>query len=123
MFVEKLIICAKVSILLIDNWVTLETLDMLAKKRKGVSVTVVTSEQLDRKGNPHPLISTADEAKFNSQYPTLAVKYSENFHDRFLILDEKELYLIGASLKDLGRKCFGFTKMDANEIERIKTRI
>ena len=123
MFVEKLIICAKVSILLIDNWVTLETLDMLAKKRKGVSVTVVTSEHLDRKGNPHPLISTADEAKFNSQYPTLAVKYSENFHDRFLILDEKELYLIGASLKDLGRKCFGFTKMDANEIERIKTRI
>ena len=118
MFVEKLIICAKVSILLIDNWVTLETLDMLAKKRKGVSVTVVTSEHLDRKGNPHPLISTADEAKFNSQYPTLAVKYSENFHDRFLILDEKELYLIGASLKDLGRKCFGFTKMDANEIER-----
>ena len=122
-FVEKLIICAKVSILLIDSWATVETLDMLAKKRKGVSVTVVTSEHLDRKGNPHPLISTADEAKFNSQYPTLAVKYSENFHDRFLILDEKELYLIGASLKDLGRKCFGFTKMDANEIERIKTRI
>ena len=122
-FVEKLIGSAKKSILLIDNWVTLETLDMLAKKRKGVSVTVVTSEHLDRKGNPHPLISTADEAKFNSQYPTLAVKYSENFHDRFLILDEKELYLIGASLKDLGRKCFGFTKMDANEIDRIKTRI
>ena len=96
---------------------------MLAKKRKGVSVTVVTSEHLDRKGKPHPLISSADVAKFNSQYPTLAVKYSENFHDRFLILDEKELYLIGASLKDLGRKCFGFTNMDANEIERIKSRI
>ena len=41
-------------------------------------------------------------------------------NDRFLIIDDKELYLIGASLKDLGRKCFGFTKMDAGEIERIK---
>ena len=122
-FVEKLIGNAKKSILLIDNWATVETLDMLAKKRNGVRVTVVTSEHRDRKGNPHPAISPADAAKFNSQYPALAVKYSENFHDRFLILDEKELYLIGASLKDLGRKCFGFTKMDANEIERIKTRI
>jgi hypothetical protein len=41
-------------------------------------------------------------------------------NDRFLIIDDKELYLIGASLKDLGRKCFGFTKMDAGEIARIK---
>ena len=54
------------------------------------------------------------------QYPKLAVRYNETFHDRFLIIDEKELYLIGASLKDLGRKCFGFTKMDAGEIARIK---
>ena len=56
----------------------------------------------------------------NAQYPKLAVHYNETFHDRFLIIDEKELYLIGASLKDLGRKCFGFTKMDAGEIARIK---
>ena len=56
----------------------------------------------------------------NAQYPKLAVRYNETFHDRFLIIDEKELYLIGASLKDLGRKCFGFTKMDAGEIARIK---
>ncbi len=56
----------------------------------------------------------------NAQYPKLAVRYNETFHDRFLIVDEKELYLIGASLKDLGRKCFGFTKMDAGEIARIK---
>ena len=45
------------------------------------------------------------------------------FHDRFLIIDDKELYLIGASLKDLGKKCFGFTKMDAGEIVAIKDRI
>jgi len=52
--------------------------------------------------------------------PQLAVRYNETFHDRFLIIDDKELYLIGASLKDLGRKCFGFTKMDAGEIDHIK---
>ncbi|MBR5077973.1 MAG: ORF6N domain-containing protein [Victivallales bacterium] len=122
-FVEKLIYSAKKSILLIDNWATVETLDMLAKKRKNVVVTIVTSGHRDKKGIAHPMISTSDEARFNSQYPTLAVKVSEKFHDRFLILDDKELYLIGASLKDLGRKCFGFTKMDANEIANIKTRI
>ena len=52
--------------------------------------------------------------------PQLAVHYNESFHDRFLIIDDKELYLIGASLKDLGRKCFAFTKLDAGEIRRIK---
>ena len=121
-FVESLIGSAKKSILLIDNWATVETLDMLAKKQKGVAVMVVTSAHPDRKGNARPKISALDETKFNTQYPTLAVKYSEKFHDRFLILDDKELYLIGASLKDLGRKCFGFTKMDASEIAGIKAR-
>jgi hypothetical protein len=48
------------------------------------------------------------------------VRYNESFHDRFLIIDDKELYLIGASLKDLGQKCFAFTKLDAGEIRRIK---
>ena len=47
----------------------------------------------------------------------------ENFHDRFLVIDDRELYLIGASLKDLGRKCFGFTKMDASEIPGLKARM
>ena len=56
----------------------------------------------------------------NAQYPKLAVRYNETFHDRFLIIDDRELYLIGASLKDLGGKCFGFTKMDPSEIRRIK---
>ena len=121
--VEKLIASAKKSILLIDNWATVETLDMLAKKRNGVSVTVVTSAHPDKQGNPRPKISTTDTTKFNAQYPTLTVKFSEKFHDRFLILDDKELYLIGASLKDLGKKCFGFTKMDAGEIAGIKARI
>ena len=52
--------------------------------------------------------------------PKLSVRYNEAFHDRFLIIDDKELYLIGASLKDLGHKCFGFTKMDASAIRGIK---
>ena len=65
-------------------------------------------------------ISPADIATFNSQYPKLAVRYNETFHDRFLIIDDKELYLIGASLKDLGSKCFAFTKLDPADIRRIK---
>ena len=118
--VLKLIGSAKRSLILIDNWATAETLDLFAKKRKGVKVTIITSEHYDKKHVPHRKISDADIATFNAQYPCLAVRYNETFHDRFLIVDDKELYLIGASLKDLGRKCFGFTKMDAGEIERIK---
>ena len=121
--VEKLIVSATKSILLIDNWATVETLDMLAKKREHLAVTVITSAHPDRQGNPRPKISAVDVAKFNAQYPTLIVKYNEKIHDRFLILDDKQLYLIGASLKDLGKKCFGFTKMDAGEIAGIKERI
>ena len=116
----KLIGRAKRSLILIDNWATTEVLDLFAKKRKGVKVTIVTSEHCDKKHVPHRKISDADIATFNAQYPALAVRYNETFHDRFLIIDDKELYLIGASLKDLGKKCFGFTKMDAGEIRRIK---
>ena len=118
--VLKLIGSAKWSLILIDNWATAETLDLFTKKRKGVKVTIITSEHYDKKHVPHRKISDADIATFNAQYPCLAVRYNEAFHDRFLIIDDKELYLIGASLKDLGKKCFGFTKMDAGEIERIK---
>ena len=119
-FVERLVGSAKRSLLLIDNWVTVETLDLFAKKRKGVRLTIFTSEHYDKKGVPHHKISPADIKTFNVQYPKLAVRYNELFHDRFLVIDDKELYLIGASLKDLGHKCFGFTKMDAAEIRRIK---
>ena len=99
--VLKLIQSAKRSLILIDNWATAETLDLLAKKRMGVKVTIFTSEHYDKKHMPHHKISDADVKTFNAQYPKLAVCYSETFHDRFLIIDDKELYLIGASLKDL----------------------
>jgi len=118
--VLKLIQNAKRSIILIDNWATPETLDLLAKKGKGVKVTVFTSEHYDKKHVPHHKISPADIATFNAQYPKLAVRYNESFHDRFLIIDDKDVYLIGASLKDLGRKCFAFMKLDSGEIPRIK---
>jgi hypothetical protein len=118
--VEKWIAGAKRAIVLIDNWATAEVLDLFAKKRKGVKVTIVTSEHFDRKHVPNRKISEADIKAFNAQYPKLAVRYTEAFHDRFLIIDDRELYLIGASLKDFGRKCFGFTRMDAGEIRRIK---
>ena len=114
--VEKLIARAKSSILLIDNWISIETLDMLAKKNSGVAVSIVSSKH----GNK---LASSDIAKFNTQYPTLTIKESAAFHDRFLILDDKEIYLIGASLKDLGKKCFAFTKMDASTISDIKLHI
>lgn len=114
--VERLVARAKTSILLIDSWVGPGTLDILAKKRTGVAARIVTSQ----KGNK---IAATDIATFNAQYPTLSVQVSKAFHDRFLVLDDKELYLVGASLKDLGSRCFAFSKMDASAIPDIKSRI
>lgn len=114
--VEGLVARAKTSILLIDSWVGPGTLDILAKKRTGVAARIVTSQ----KGNK---IAATDIATFNAQYPTLSVQVSKVFHDRFLVLDDKELYLVGASLKDLGSRCFAFSKMDASAIPDIKSRI
>lgn len=118
-FVERLIANAKKSIVLIDNWATVETLDLFAKKRRGVALTIITSEHL-KKGVASHKISDADAESFNEQYPKLSIRYSERFHDRFLIVDDKDLYLVGASLKDLGAKCFAFTKLDPDDIQGIK---
>ena len=115
-FAAKFILSAKQSILLIDSWVDVVTLELLAKKAKGVTVEIVTS----RRGNK---ISASDAAKFNTQHGGLTITVSKNFHDRFLVVDDKTLYLVGASLKDLGWKCFAFTKLDSAEIPRLKTRV
>ena len=115
-FAAKFILSAKKSILLIDSWVDVVTLELLAKKAKGVTVEIVTS----RRGNK---ISTSDAAKFNTQHGGLTITVSKNFHDRFLVIDDKTLYLVGASLKDLGWKCFAFTKLDSAEILRLKARV
>ena len=77
------------------------TLNLLAKKKNGVGIEIHTFSNTK--------LTQADVSKFNSQYPTLTVKYTNAFHDRFLILDHKEAYHIGASLKDAGKKCFAIT--------------
>ena len=116
----SLVSCAKRSLILIDNWANTAVLDLFTKKRKDVRLTIFTSEHYDKNHVPHRKISDADIKTFNAQYPKLAIRYNETFHDRFLIIDDKELYLIGASLKDLGSKCFAFTKLDPADIRRIK---
>ncbi len=118
--VLSLVSRAKRSLILIDNWANTAVLDLFTKKREGVRLTIFTSEHYDRNHVTHRKISPADVKTFNAQYPKLAVRYNETFHDRFLIIDDKELYVIGASLKDLGSKCFAFTKLDTGEIRRIK---
>lgn len=89
---------------------------MLAKKGKGVSLEIVTS----KRGNE---LVASDIKKFNEQYGELVIKESAKFHDRFLIIDDKELFLVGASIKDLGKKCFAFTKLDSKEISGLKSKI
>ncbi|MCQ2391790.1 MAG: virulence RhuM family protein [Kiritimatiellae bacterium] len=115
-FATKHILSAKKSILLIDSWVDVGTLEILAKKGGNVSVEIVTSPR----GNK---LAASDIAKFNAQYGGLTVRTSAKFHDRFLVIDDRRLYLIGASLKDLGWKCFAFTQLDTGEIAGLKARI
>ena len=115
-FAAKHILNARKSILLIDSWVDLATLELLSKKNKGVSVEIVTSPR----GNK---LKSGDINTFNTQYGGLTVKTSKNFHDRFLIIDNKRLFLFGASLKDLGWKCFAFTELNASAIPELKARV
>lgn len=98
---------AKSEIILIDNYVDTNTLNILSKKNDNVNVELYTKYDT--------ILTAKDVNKFNMQYPTLEVKYTNRFHDRFLILDKKLIYHIGASIKDLGKKCFGITliKYDA----------
>lgn len=87
------------SIVLIDNYVDVGTLNILAKKKTGVDVTIYTVRRTR--------LANQDVETFNRQYPSLKVNYTDVFHDRFLIIDELEAYHIGASIKDAGKKCFG----------------
>lgn len=108
---ESFIAEAEKEIILIDNYVDLTVLERFAKKKIGVKVTIYTY--------PKTKISPLDIQKFNEQYPTLELKHTEKIHDRFLIIDNKILYHIGASLKDLGKKCFAFEIMDSSWIQEI----
>ena len=103
-FAADLIRTARKSILLIDNYVDESVLLILSKRNKGVSAVIYThtiSKQLN-----------LDIQKHNSQYPQIGVKTYKHCHDRFLIIDDADVYHIGASLKDLGKKMFAFSKLD-----------
>lgn len=109
-FVSGLIKQVEKSLVLIDNYVDESVLMLLAKRAKGIKATIYTkqiSQQLE-----------ADLKKHNAQYPAIEIKTLANSHDRFLMIDDKELYHIGASLKDLGKKWFAFSKMNSltNEV-------
>lgn len=105
-FIIGLIIKAKKEIILIDNYVDINTLNILCKKNKGVDIVILTGG----KGT----LSTKDIKIFNAQYPKLSLKFTTDFHDRFLIIDKTEVYHIGASIKDAGKKSFGITKIEDN---------
>ena len=107
-FIVDLIKKAKMKLTLIDNYIDTSTLNLLCKKNVGVNVKVVTSG----KGS----LTTKDVFKFNAQYPELSVKTMNDFHDRFLIVDDAEVYHIGASIKDAGQKAFGITKIEDNDL-------
>ena len=109
-FISDIIRSAKISIILIDNYVDDTVLTLLGKREQSVTVKIYTkniSNQLH-----------LDLQRYNSQYPAIEIELLSDAHDRFLIIDHTELYHIGASLKDLGKKWFAFSRIDI-EIGRM----
>ena len=109
-FISDIIKNAKNSIKLIDNYID-ESVLILFSKNQNIKVTLYTktiSKQLKQ-----------DLEKYNSQYKNIEIKKFDSSHDRFIIIDDKEVYHIGASLKDLGKKWFGFSKMDNESFEMM----
>ena len=104
-FANDLIKSANKSIILIDNYIDESTFLMLSKRNPSCNATIYTQKLTAQ--------LQLDLAKHNEQYPRIDIKTLKTSHDRFLILDRKEVYHIGASLKDLGKKWFGFSKLDA----------
>ena len=81
---------------------------MLTKKKNNVEVTILTSDKSN--------IQNIDIQKFNKEYPILKLAKTNKFHDRFVVIDNKEMYHLGASIKDLGKKCFGINRIEDIEI-------
>lgn len=99
---------ANKKILIIDNYIDDSVLKMLAKKKSHTEVVILTSNRSK--------IQNIDIQKFNKEYPILKVAKTNKFHDRFIVIDNKEMYHLGASIKDLGKKCFGINKIEDREI-------
>ena len=95
-------------ILIIDNYIDDSILKMLAKKKSNTEVIILTSDKSN--------IETLDIKKFNKEYPILKVAKTNKFHDRFIVIDNKEMYHLGASIKDLGKKCFAINRIEDMEI-------
>ena len=110
-FISDIIRAAKESIVLVDNYVDDTILTLFQKRKKNVKITIYTklTKQLQ-----------LDLDKYNSQYPKIIIKEFNNSHDRFLIIDNKEVYHFGASLKDLGKKWFAFSKFDKEAFKLIE---
>ena len=107
---------AKQKILIIDNYIDDSILKMLSKKNQKVEVVILTLQ--------NSKLNKLDITKFNKQYPVLKLAYTNKFHDRFIVIDNKELYHVGASLKDLGKKCFAISKIEDTEyVEKISNKI
>ena len=102
-FVSNLIKSANKSILLIDNYIDESVLQLFTKRKKNVTITIYT-KNISK-------ILKQDLEKYNAQYPKITLKKFTKAHDRFLIIDKNIVYHIGASLKDLGKKWFAFSKM------------
>ena len=103
-FSSDLIKSAKKSIILIDNYIDESTLLQLSKRNVNVSCLIYTERITSQ--------IKLDLEKHNAQYPVIEIRILKNAHDRFLILDGKELYHLGASLKDLGKRWFAFSRID-----------
>ena len=112
----ELVSKAEKEITLIDNYVDIGTLNILAKKRENVVVRLYTVKKTK--------ISKTDINNFNQQYPRVEMHYTDEFHDRFLIIDKTLGYHIGASIKDAGKKCFAINRIeDKATIESIIQRL
>ncbi|MDD3322251.1 MAG: RhuM family protein [Paludibacter sp.] len=109
-FAADVVKSAKKSIVLIDNYIDESVLHLLSKRNKTVKATIFTSKI--------PIVLQHDIEKFTAQYDPVEIKIFSKSHDRFLIIDNEIVYHIGASLKDLGKKWFAFSKieLDANEL-------
>ncbi|MCX6710149.1 MAG: ORF6N domain-containing protein [Candidatus Woesearchaeota archaeon] len=103
-FISDIIRTADKSIVLIDNYIDDSVLTLFSKRNKNVQVTIFTKEISKQ--------LSLDLDKYNAQYPLIKVTEFKQSHDRFLIIDNKEVYHFGASLKDLGKKWFAFSKFD-----------
>jgi hypothetical protein len=103
-FATNLIKSAKNSLILIDNYIDENTLLMLSKRTTGVDATIYTQRITPQ--------LQLDLTRHNNQYPPINIRTYRQAHDRFLIIDQSDVYHIGASLKDLGKKLFAFSKMD-----------